>query len=94
MCTGSACTSCSVRAESRFTLAQTIFVPCSAPNSVDVVYLWVNGSDPIRRRDYASATKQKKLEYNPSSARFRELQSFAFEQASWYAFALLDIAQP
>lgn len=44
----------------------------SSPTSVDVVFLWVNGSHPQFKRELENAQRNGTLPYTPHSARFRE----------------------
>ena len=39
---------------------------------VDLVFLWVNGSDPRHRQNLQSALERKLLPYTPHSSRFRD----------------------
>ena len=52
--------------------------PLDAPERVDVVYMWVNGSDPVHDEALKRAQSSKLLQYRPHTSRFRDEGIFEY----------------
>ena len=52
--------------------------PLDAPERVDVVYMWVNGSDPVHNEALKRAQSSKLLQYRPHTSRFRDEGVFEY----------------
>lgn len=87
---GRAAHSAPARSNERLGQPTRRFASSPLDGPVDIIFMWVNGSDPQHVRSYASAQERGLLSYRPHASRFRDEGIFEYVLRSAMACSTLS----
>ena len=91
---GRAAHSTPVRSTERLGQPTRRFASSPLDGPVDIIFMWVNGSDPQHVRSFASAQERGLLSYRPHASRFRDEGIFEYVLRSAMACSTLSVPLP